>query len=161
MPRTHQAIPWEFSVSYRVHQACARKWPRAKARARARPGLLGSQPILDVLGPRARAQWAQVSLGSGTIWDLGSMEAEGRLFGGVWGGGAPPQQRGGSGGAAVPPEKKFKLFSACPKYGQSSNVIMSYQSVLFEGFIWYFSGVVKFEYEYRFRLHFPSLVAAR
>ena len=46
------------------------------------------------------------------------MEAEGRLFGGVWGGGAPPLQRGGSGGAAARPEKKFKLCSVCPNYGK-------------------------------------------
>ena len=31
------------------------------------------------------------------------LEAEGRLFGGVWGGGAPPQNAGGCGGAAAPP----------------------------------------------------------
>ena len=37
------------------------------------------------------------------------MEAEGRLFGGVWGGGAPPLQRGGSGGAAAPPREKWTL----------------------------------------------------
>ena len=29
------------------------------------------------------AQWSQASLGSGTIWDPGSMEAEGRLYGGL------------------------------------------------------------------------------
>ena len=34
------------------------------------------------------------------------MEAEGRLFGGVWGGGAPPLQRGGSGGRQ-PPQRKM------------------------------------------------------
>ena len=46
------------------------------------------------------------------------MEAEGQLFGGVWGGGAPPLQRGGSGGRQPPQKKKIKLFSTCSKYGQ-------------------------------------------
>ena len=40
------------------------------------------------------------------MWDLGPMEAEGQLFGGVWGGGALPLQRGGLGGRQ-PPQRKM------------------------------------------------------
>ena len=36
--------------------------------------------------------------GAHPIWALGPMEAEGRLFGAVWGGGATPLQRGVCGG---------------------------------------------------------------
>ena len=86
------------------------------------PSFSPNGPILGPMGPLFIFQfpknpfWAQIApsptwvqghLGPGPhpIWVLGPMEAEGRLFGGVWGGGAPPLQRGGSGGAAAPPEK--------------------------------------------------------
>ena len=92
---------WEFMTP---------NFPKPMFLGQIHPGLVGTFTFcFSKKCPCSRLAQAQASFwGPGTQvgGSVRPLEAEGRLFGGVWGGGAPPLQRPGCGGAAAPPPKR-------------------------------------------------------